>query len=287
MGLFTGEDDKNTKDYNDKLVRNSPTERVRDGIHSVGDSLRSFWQQAMGSDENPFSDLWLNASGGLGDVLAGLGLPGGFAHPSRIRTLMDDTREEEGVTGLYGYRTPTNSQFEECQEVKGLSVWDSHGLWRCLFPESVVRTKVQPGQLSDVVTREKVENDNHHNLGLFFTEYSSYLTWRSHMLRLAERRRKEARESLETWRSPTPEDLTDLATGKKVVGTSEYVTYNTTDNGQEQIKETKTYYDDGTVRLRSEKRHTSPDGGKPKVESVEKLLTQDEAKDGWFWRRDR
>ncbi|CUS21085.1 LAQU0S02e05534g1_1 [Lachancea quebecensis] len=287
MGIFTGSDDKETQEYNDKLVASSLRERLCNNFNSVGDSISSLWKDAVDSVDHNLPDLWINASGSIGDVLSGLGFPGGFGHPARIRTLMDDQEAEEGTTGLYSYRTPSDRQYLECQNIKGLSVWDTHGWWRCLFPESAVRSKVSAELLKDVLTREKVEEDKHHSLGLFFTDYSAYLTWRTNMLRLADERRKSTEENarINSWRPTTPEELMDSAPGKHVVGTSEYVTYNTTPEGQEKVKETKTYYNDGSVKLRSEKQRQGPDG-EPHVESFEKLLAEDDKhNEGWFWRK--
>ncbi|SCV05179.1 LANO_0H01794g1_1 [Lachancea nothofagi CBS 11611] len=290
MGIFTGDDDKETKDYNDKLVSTSLKERLNDSFQSMGDSIFSVWKDAVHHVENPISDLWVNASGGVGDILAGLGFPGGFGHPARILKLMEDNTTQEGTTGLYGYRTPSDKQFMECQELKGLSVWDSRGWWRCLFPESVIGSKLAPEHMIDVLTREKVENDKNHRLGLFFTEYTSYLTWRTNILRLAENRRNSLAAKAHDCDEiqsimATPEDLMDRATGKSVVGTSEYVTYNTTPEGLEKIKEVKTFYDDGSVKLRSEKQHRDSNG-KSHIDSFEKIIADhDDIKDGWFWRK--
>ncbi|SCU97156.1 LAME_0F18734g1_1 [Lachancea meyersii CBS 8951] len=292
MGLFTNTSDKETRQYNDELVASSLNDRLNESYQSVGNSIFSMWKDAVNHVENPLTSLWENASGGVGDLLAGLGLPGGFGHPARILRLLEDDFKQEGTTGLYGYKMPSDKQFMNCQQLDGLSVWDSRGWWRCLFPERVVGSNnLDYDQMRDVLTREKVEQDKKHSLGLFFTEYSSYLTWRADIIRLAESRRNsllaaKAERHGEHDNTPmTPEDLMDRATGRNVVGTSEYVTYNTTPEGLEKVKEVKTFFDDGTVRLRSEKQRTDPDG-RSHVDAFEKLLDDhDNAKDGWFWRK--
>ncbi|SCU80934.1 LAFA_0C01860g1_1 [Lachancea sp. 'fantastica'] len=290
MGLFTNTNDKDTQEFNEELVQTSLNERVHGGIQSVGDSIFSVWKDAMNHVENPISNIWGSASGGVSDLLDVLGLPGGFGHPARILRLFEDDFTQEGTTGLYGYKTPSDKQYTNCKQLEGLSVWDSRGWWRCLFPEKVVGSNLNPDQMRGVLTREKVEQDKKHSLGLFFTEYSSYLSWRADVLRLAENKRQsslaktERREALENI-STTPEDLMDRATGRNVVGTSEYVTYNNTPEGLEKVKEVKTFFDDGTVRLRSEKQRTDAEG-RSHVDSFEKLLSNDDhAKDGWFWRK--
>ncbi|SCU86971.1 LADA_0E01266g1_1 [Lachancea dasiensis] len=301
MGIFTGDDNKELEKYNDDLVSSSLTERLNDSFLSMGDSISSIWKEAVNHVESPISDLWMNASGSMGDLLGGLGFPGGFGHPTRILRLMEDSTTQEGVTGLYGYRTPSDKQFMECHELKGLSVWDSRGWWRCLFPENIVRARMSPEQLKNVLTRERVERDKNHSLGLFFTEYSAYLMWRANIVKQVEKRRASLVPSASHEESSqglwnTPEDLMDHTTGKSVVGTSTYVTYNSTPDGLEKVKETKTFFNDGSSKLRYDKQGTGPDGQKH-FDSYEKMIPSsyvhdadaydgaDHPKDGWFWHK--
>ncbi|CAG97872.1 Mpm1p [Kluyveromyces lactis] len=232
MGLYRGSDDKDYKGENESVA--FPGE-VWEGLLS---------------------------SGVVHDVLQGLGFPGGWAW--NIDKLVDDVNN--GITTRT--KTPSVEQFSKCNELKGVSVWDTRGLWRCLFPQSVV----QNGGLS----REAVEADKDHKLGLFFPEYSGFLSWRAHMMALAKQKRKEERE---IYSLSTPEDvmLNQVdSLGKNVVGTSSYSTYKATPEGKERIKEEKTYYEDGTVLVKTKKK-IYPHDGEPRVESSEKLLNTDES----------
>lgn len=96
------------------------------------------------------------------------------------------------------------------------------------------------------------------------------------MMALAKQKRKEERE---IYSLSTPEDvmLNQVdSLGKNVVGTSSYSTYKATPEGKERIKEEKTYYEDGTVLVKTKKK-IYPHDGEPRVESSEKLLNTDES----------
>lgn len=204
-------------------------------------------------------EVWegLVSNGVVHDVLQGLGLPGGWAF--NIDKLVDDVNA--GVSGRT--RMPTVEQFSKCNELNGLSVWDTRGLWRCLFPKSVVK--------DNGLSREAVESDTEHKKGLFFPDYNGYLSWKSHMVKLAMEKRKRERD---LYALSTPEDvmLNQVdSLGKKVVGTSSYSTYKATPEGKERIKEEKTFYEDGSVLVKTDKK-IYPHEGQPRNESSEKLL---------------
>lgn len=334
MGLFTGNNnEKSVQEYNDfllnddkssnklpqqlDLIQESLSNAWRNSTELCSDMLSKpdkFWHDVLKSttedgdlgagrnasgrslDTDAFvDDIILNASDAVGSVLSGMGFPGGFGHPFKIRNLMQNEQNDEiikqGVTGLYSFKNPTNAQFTRCSELEGLSVWDTKGWWRCLFPEQAVKGKLgDDADIARVLTRERVEQDANHALGLFFPDYSGYLNWRSYMIKLSKQKREEQLlSSKELALNATPEDLMHVTgdKGKRVVGNSNFVTYNSTEDGQEQIKETKTYFSDGTVSIKSEKRLTPNDGTAPKVETFEKVVSRDDdsTKDGWFWRK--
>ncbi|CDO95290.1 unnamed protein product [Kluyveromyces dobzhanskii CBS 2104] len=232
MGLYQGSDDKDYKGENESVA--FPGE-VWEGLLS---------------------------SGVVHDVLQGFGLPGGWAW--NIDKLVDGVNN--GISTRT--KTPTVEQFSKCNELKGLSVWDTKGLWRCLFPQAVVK--------DNELSREAVTADKDHKMGLFFPEYSGYLSWRSHMMAVAKEKRKQERD---LYSLSTPEDVMLSRVdsfGKNVVGTSSYSTYKTTTEGKERIKEEKTFYDDGTVMVKTNKK-ICPKEGEPRVETSEKLLNADES----------
>ena len=233
--------------------------------------------------------------------------------------IREDQIKEEGVTGLYSYGSPTDSQFSACMEADGLSVWNTRGWWRCLFPESVVREKLPNLTESEsgmILTKEKMQNDYANKFGLYFTDYSKYLLWRSQISKEVEKRRTEQRLKLQSERQQqqqqgslndylpfktdqeviTPEAVMlgthrrDLGTtdarGKKVVGTSESFSSDFTDEGGVEIRETRTYYDDGSTLLQTKKKTFPKEGGRPVVEKTEKWLNKgdndDDGRSGRF-----
>lgn len=312
MGLFSGKEDKKVDELNKKILDEESEDPLAEKLGSITDSVSSIWRdssslwshalddpdkflhQISRSQGNEDKDIWenfvINASDAMGSLLDVVGLPGGYGNPNRIRKLMDEpfTSEEivkQKVTGLYNYRTPTELQFTECNEVGGLSVWNTKGWWRCLFPEKVISERLagQKDQLQNILTREKVENDSNHKFGLFFPDYTGYLTWKSHMNQLIrdKREKKLALKNSEPTFS-TPEDFmmetssfADSVDNKdrKVVGTSEHVTYTYTPEGQKEVKQTKTYYDNGTVLVKSENKLTPADNSEPKYETSEKVIS--------------
>lgn len=309
MGLFGGNDDKQVEKVNERILKEELEDPVSDRLGSISDSMSSIWRdssslwshaldnpdkflsQLSGSRDHHDRDMWdnfvMSASDAMGSLLDVVGLPGGYGNPNRVKYLMDEpfTADEvvrQGITGLYNYRTPSEKQFTECSNIGGLSVWNTKGWWRCLFPEKEVRERLadQKQKLQYVLTKEKVEGDRDHKYGLFFPEYTGYLTWKSHMNQLVREKASKPKAVLEEeLKLSTPEDVMLETTAlsndkdKKVVGTSEYVTYTYTPEGQKELKKTKTYYNNGTVLVKSENKITPADNGKPKVETSEKIIS--------------
>ncbi|AET40660.1 Mpm1p Ecym_6280 [Eremothecium cymbalariae DBVPG len=309
MGLFGGNiDDSDVEKFNEKILDNELSKQ----LDRLDDTICDIWNDAWQDPSKFFEDLvqhttgrfmkdkiiddmLLNATDRLGGLLTGMGLPGGFGHPFKIRDMLKDN---DNIETLQNYKTPTDTQFVQCKEVDGLSVWDTKGWWRCLFPDAIVRDRASATQgLSSILTKEMVQNDKQHKYGLFFSDYSGFLSWRSHMIKLAkEKQQQKEQQQRSLWPgSSTPEDMLTLADPEnaltrdkknKVVGSSSYTTFNTTENGHEQITELKTYYDDGSVSLKSEKNVFPSDGSKPTSEIMEKVMDKRDSKlDGWFWKK--
>ena len=115
------------------------------------------------------------------------------------------------------------------------------------------------------------------------------MNWKLHMNQLI-REKKAQQISKQKEVQPeilTPEDLMihssslseDDAKSKTIVGNSQFVTFNSTPDGQEEIKKIKTYYNDGTVLVKSEKKVIPKDGTKPKVETSEKVMDTKDDRD--------
>ncbi|CCC67482.1 hypothetical protein NCAS_0A09240 [Naumovozyma castellii] len=255
MGIYKKEqDDKDTNRWIDQQKQEQAglwSLDKNDLVSGVQDSLHSIWDNVLG-----FPDL-------------------------------SQLNKNNKWFGLYR-GVPDLKEYEQCKDLQGLPVWDSHGWWQCLFPATVKPDQISKmGKVGGYLTRDQVENDKDHKLGLFFTEYTGYLDWKLKMMKLVQQQReKEEKTKIETyddWNKPllTPENIMmqdGQYTKKKIVGKSEFVqSFNSSDEGKGTVKNIKTYYDDGSVLVRSEKRKTPKDGGKPEIETSEKLLSPTEA----------
>lgn len=307
MGLFEGNnDDNNVKKFNEEMLNN----RFSTQLNRINDTFDELWKDA--SDEprkffgnvikhssgklfetGIFDSVWLNATDTLGDLLSGMGLPGGLSHPFKVSNML---RHGNDIMGLYRFKTPSATQYTQCTELGGLSVWDTEGWWKCLFPEAVALKHLNnSGDISQVLTREKVESDHSHRYGLFFRDYTGYLSWKSYMLRLSREHPSHEKSALSDFSSSTPEDLMSWSHQESkdtaspcVIGTSKYTTYNSNDFNQEKIVENRIYYDDGTVKIQSEKKIIPADGSDPTSEIVTRVVDKDHAEDesnGWFWKK--
>lgn len=320
MGICNEGDSDKLNPVNEEILKEVAGDPFSDRLGSIKDSVSSIWRDssslwssaledpsnllrqisgAKGDDTD--RDYWEDVlSDTMGSLLGVMGLPGGFVNPRKMKGYLDGpfTSEEiirQGITGFYNHRTPTDSQFTQCKDLGGLSVWNTRGWWRCLFPERVVRERSE-GQvdLDNVLTREKVAADSKHRLGLFFPDFTGYLSWKAHMNRLIKEKKGKVQEQQEVLEKEsqesnlsTPEDLM-LDTGspwvqkddaKNVISRSQNVMYRSTPEGREQINQNKTYYDNGTVSLKTEKKLTPADGSKPKVETSERLIPVTEDRD--------
>lgn len=286
MGLFTGNDDSLKELCKDNVSEEIADESLFDrglipeGIKSSALDLydKTGFKDVLGSGYNSILDT-LKEIGSYNTNLGGL--------VSRPR---GDDPIEPGVTGLYHYGTPNATQYKECFDVDGLSVWDTRGWWRCLFPQQVIESRL--GQTRDtskviekILTKEKVEKDKSNKYGLFFPDWSLYMKWRVYMNQLMEERKEKEisnrkNNDLKDWaydfyqdKDKTPEDimmnrsLEGLDDDKpQVIGKSEYVTMQSTPDGKEEVKQLKTYFSNGTTSIESIKKVYPKDGGKPTVE---------------------
>ncbi|CAL9730727.1 hypothetical protein MOUN0_K02630 [Monosporozyma unispora] len=219
----------------------------------------------------------------------------------------------QGITGLYNYKIPTEPQFAQCNKVNGLSLWDQNGWWQCLFPQEVVRERLQKVykdveqiDMNRFVTKEKIKQDPT-TLENYFNDYTKYLVWKFEQ---SARQREEIKQNKinnnNNWLSldndnnnntrntpTTPEDMMQLGmvnngnSGKKVIGKSQYMSYNNEldSNGvdsSKEIKTTKTYYDDGSCLIKETEKVTPKDGGKPIINEREKVVNDKPSSSSWF-----
>lgn len=303
MGLFSGSDSskKVDEEYIEKHLG-------KDDLYQWG--FNPFGEGSDGSRESLWKAMNLNVDMWPFDVLRnGMDRTSLGWDDSMGTTITGDQIKEEGVTGLYNYTTPTDIQFAQCMDSQGLSVWDANGWWRCLFPKNIIQQNLpnlQDAESAMILTKEKVENDLTHKFGLYFSDYTKYLLWKSQINKIIEERRtdqkqKQLKQEQDTeiqFPTTTPEDvmLRDATIvqqqhndKKSVVGKSEvFKSKMTSDGANEETKETKTYYNDGSVVLKTQMKVTPKNGGQPRIENHERVLKQgrDESSGGFpFWSR--
>ncbi|CCH60074.1 hypothetical protein TBLA_0C02650 [Henningerozyma blattae CBS 6284] len=218
-------------------------------------------------------------------------------------------------------KLPTDSQFEKCKKLSGLSVWDTSGIWNCLFPKNTPSDEINPPytnpfksntsnnnegnsinksrfsthwepKLLSAPNKEEVLADKKHDLGLFFSNYNVYLSWKLHMKSLEkdllETKRKELikQQNKQINFPNTPEDIqifgSSSATGndnknKNIIGTSQSISMNSTNEGKQKISLYKTYFDDGTVSVKTET-ETTPWNTKKTTKNTkeETILVEDD-----------
>ncbi|CCF55606.1 hypothetical protein KAFR_0A01680 [Kazachstania africana CBS 2517] len=267
MGILTN-NDKVDEIVNEKYIRDELQKQEKS--LSIGDHFSNIW-----NSRHNFEDPW--------DYLNVFNIGRMFDHQT-LPSIEDGEILGSNVATLSNYKGPTETQFANCLESNGLSVWDTNGWWRCLFPDDSVkkRLKMDNKTLHDanILTREKIENDYEHKLGLFFTDYTNYLLWKTNLNKSVSDRKLEEKANEFNWNHTmtTPEDLIFNHSNdkKQVIGKSQFLKFNSTNEGDEEIKELKTYYQDGTMSLKTQKKMTPSDGSKPRVESYEKIMKSDE-----------
>ncbi|CCK68963.1 Mpm1p KNAG_0B05300 [Huiozyma naganishii CBS 8797] len=82
------------------------------------------------------------------------------------------------VTGVYSWPVPTERQFAQCNDVKGVSLWDKNGWWRCLFPQSVVSGRLHGRPVPKGTLTKEMWDRNGGKLDGFFNDYTTYMLWR-------------------------------------------------------------------------------------------------------------
>ncbi|KAH3900558.1 Mpm1p SCDLUD_003549 [Saccharomycodes ludwigii] len=294
MGLFNGDNqEKNVTKYNETLLGDTSSISNNSSAKPISTNLLSdWWSQTQDLYSNVFNqpdqfwksaydDLLLRSGDAIGTMLENLGMPGNFGTPYKMSSLfnndeqfvdanVDEKNKLKIRPTLYAYKTPSDRQYSQCVTNAGLGVWDVNGFWRCLFPQTFLNDK-KVNELS----KDDVEKDIDHKMGLFFKDYTGFLSWRNHMLKLANEKKKQIQQKslffTDNYDGGQNDDI--AGNGGNVIGTSKMLNYNYTDEGKEQVKETKTYYNDGKVKVVRERKLYPKDGsGDVKVETSEKIL---------------
>lgn len=199
--------------------------------------------------------------------------------------------------GIYSYKGPSTREYNDCLRKDGVSVWDSEGYWRCLFPNSEVPARLLDykknhldGQIltkedfTDAVREHKPSGDEVIDLGpkgVFFKQFTGYLNWKNAMYENARKQREDTRKKIRESFSKPP---ADQASGDRAVVSSSVVSSMNSDYDTKEVvlRETKTeVFSDGTAVTKNITK-TKPFGAREWVSVNEDVQTEDN-KNGWFW----
>ena len=212
--------------------------------------------------------------------------------------------------GFYSYKTPSIRHYHECIDKKGESVWDSHGYWRCLFPNSEVPNellKLKNEKLdSEILTKEDFNNalnseqssqkDGVIDLGekgIYFKQFTDFLNWKSIMYENVKREKEKKRQELIERRKQLAQEWKgynapggEMTKDKSVISSSVQSNLSSNmDSNECVLNETRTeYYNDGTSCTKTITK-SRPFDAKDWVnvtENVEHNNTSN-GKNGWFW----
>lgn len=204
--------------------------------------------------------------------------------------------------GLYSYNSPTTREYSTCVNKKGLSLWDSKGTWRCLFPSSAVPPQFleyKRNQLADqVLTKEDFEVASSRtsigsngaidlgDKGVFFKQFEDLMKWKNAAYEIEKNRYQTQRETLADPIEKISQDFRRFEPSSeenRTVCVSSGATTRTDPETTEVITtETKTeYFLDGTSVTSTVTKKKAI--GASKWETVEESFHRDEDKKGWFW----
>lgn len=182
-----------------------------------------------------------------------------------------------GTKNLKSYPIPSVSMYEKCMAGNGLSVWDDKGWWRCLFPRD------SSGK-QDGLSKEDVLGDSSNKYGLFFNDFTGYLSWKSQMRKLAVEKRQNELKALRS-RAQDGQD------SNAVISNNRSVFFKTLQNGDaEEITEISKQYANGTVEKSKFRKLFPKNGDEPIVEQLEgapvDLAALESSGDSksWFWK---
>ena len=174
------------------------------------------------------------------------------------------TRLNEILPVIVGpLKNPTELQYMKCLEKDGDIVWDTKGQFNCLFPETYLKERgLQDLQLS----KEQVAKDtNHKKFGIFFNDYSKYLTWKYENKKNITKDPSTETTDIDAFKNKLNEDYQYY---------SSYIRQYTDEKGnleKEKITETKNQTPEG-LKVRIERIKFPSDGSSPKTEIEEKLI---------------
>ncbi|GEQ71350.1 hypothetical protein JCM33374_g5033 [Metschnikowia sp. JCM 33374] len=218
--------------------------------------------------------------------------------------LLNVFSESTGVTpfGLFAHQGPSPKQYNTCVKKDGVSLWDTDGYWRCLFPNSQIPSnflEYKKKHLADqIVTKDDFEEkalsaspsqDGAIDLGkqgTFFRQFGDFLNWKNNAYEKEKRLIKEQQEKRQKniqymFGNNLGNSDRNIDGQKTLVGSSSNSSTNS-EAGEVVVKETKTeYFSDGTSVTNSVVKR-KPQGADT-WSSVEENSEHGNWKKGWFW----
>ncbi|KAG7787222.1 hypothetical protein KL910_003884 [Ogataea haglerorum] len=288
MGIYNPSDSNNieslvTKD--EKPLNTSALSTINDSFESLLSSANNLTSSSisnlldwstkyLGDSSQDLHDNLFNAVDQVVDMLP-------FFNESPFLSLGRRFKNQETPYGLWAYPIPSAKLYSRCQEMNGLSVWDTNGAWRCLFPRASI-----PDDFGSALAREDVENDSSHQKGLFFQQYTDYLGFKIKMTELANKKRKEEWEKFKEEQKSKWDFYKDdkkFSDSPKFTGFSTSTTIRTLDDGDvEKVTVMKQFFNDGSSTIKETKEILNSAGERKTIdENCQKLPNQ--KKSGWFW----
>lgn len=231
--------------------------------------------------------------------------------PKSVPWEFDDTffrgpfRNQRSPFGYYSLRNPSIRQYNDCLTKEGESLWDSHGHWRCLFPNREVpaeylsyKDKVLPNKIltkedfNDAVGERGIDTSGPIDLGdrgVFFKQYEGFLAWKNSMYENVKRQRQQKLESVTLYQhnNGAVVPLADQQEEEpQVVSSSVQSNYSSNaETKQVQLNEVKTdYYSNGTS-VTTTVTKSKPLDAADWVTVEENTERGEPSQGGWFWRK--
>lgn len=294
------------KDYSSNWISEVDGE-ANDQIHEVRNHLKKFFNEFEPKIDENFPRFYQSHELSNEDINPlSLKFSPWLTGRDHFRDFFGGSRRS-GKTpfGFYSYKTPSIRHYNECMNKEGESVWDSHGYWRCLFPNSEVPNellKIKKEQLgNEILTKEDFDSElnktpsaKHDGTidfgenGVFFKQYTDYLNWKNIMYENMKQERIKKRHEIFSRREQSNPDLDNNSSNERtVISSSVQSNYNSNmDSNEVVLNEKRTeYYSDGTssTKMITKSRPFDAKDWVNVTENVDSNSSNSGKNHGWFW----
>lgn len=203
--------------------------------------------------------------------------------------------------GLYSYTSPTTREYNTCLKKDGLSLWDSEGTWRCLFPNSAIPLNFLEYKnshlVNQILTKDDFERSSSQVVvgedgaidlgqkGIFFKQFEDLMKWKNAAYESQKRSREQMREryraslSNSSWDTKKSSDKSD---NEPVSWSSERTSRTDPKTNQVILTESETeFFRDGSSVTNTATKKKAI--GADIWETVEEKSHRNEDRKGWFW----